>query len=340
MTNQSPQPRSQAANTGTSRKPLSCTSCRQRKIKCNRLDPCHQCLDLGLNCVFPSRRVRASRARRDSLEARDVELLRRISHLEALLANKEAERPFTSERVTSDRSRPSALITPLPADGALSGGHQKAVPVDDHYAAFIKQQGNSSRYLGQEFWSNISDEFTSLKQLIEGHTDDEDGGDEASPLSTGIVDLSSSIILQDPNRLMDSELIFPPVGHSEVLFKYYFSHVDPVCKILHRPTVDTYFSNVEALVHPLTQKFKFRSLAAVTFAAYFAAVNTMSFQECMLYLGEEKTTLLARYRSNAEVALVQADFLNSLEISTLQAFVIYIVSTNIIGDLDRPHLVV
>ncbi|KAL8795401.1 MAG: hypothetical protein Q9195_002142 [Heterodermia aff. obscurata] len=327
----SSQPRSQAANTSTGRKPLSCTSCRQRKIKCNRLNPCDQCLDLGVSCVFPLRRVRASRARRDNLEARDAELLRRISHLEALLANKEGERPLTPEIVASGRSRRSTLLTPLPANGALGGAHQKAVPVDDHYAAFIKQQGNSSRYLGQEFWSNISDEFNSLRQLIEGHTDDEDGCDEASPLSTGIVDPSSSIILQDPNRLTDSELVFPPAGHSEVLFKYFFSNVDPVCKILHRPTVDTYFSNVEALVHPLTQKFKFRSLAAVTFAAYFAAVNTMSFQECLLYLGEEKTTLLARYRSNAEAALVEADFLNSLEISTLQAFVIYVVVDRSLG---------
>ena len=277
-------------------------------------------------CVFPSRRVRASRGRPDELEARDAELLRRISHLEAMLANKDDDKSSTPGNNETDQIRSSTLITPLPANGMLGRSHQMAVPVDDHFASFVKQQGSSARHLRPEFWSNLSNEFNGLRQLIEeGHTDNEDDNDENRSSSTGVVDSSASIILQDPDSLVDPALSFPAVPHSEILFRFYFSNFDPLCKILHRPTVDTYFSNIEALVDPLTRKFKFRSLAAVTFAAYFAATNSMSPEECMEHLGEDKSILVGRYRKNAEVALLQADFLNSFEISTLQAFTIYTV---------------
>jgi hypothetical protein len=52
----------------------------------------------------------------------------------------------------------------------------------------------------------------------------------------------------------------------------------------------------------------------------------MSPEECVTHLGESKDVLVARYKRNIEVALMRADFLNSLEIITLQAFTIYIVS--------------
>jgi len=55
-------------------------------------------------------------------------------------------------------------------------------------------------------------------------------------------------------------------------------------------------------------------------------VASMSSEQCLTQLGESRDILVARYRRDAEVALVRADFLNSLEIITLQALTIYIVS--------------
>lgn len=128
----------------------------------------------------------------------------------------------------------------------------------------------------------------------------------------------------------------PPDAHSAVLFRVYFNNVDPVCKILHRPTVDTYFSNVAALFEPSTRRFKFRSLEAVTFAVYFAAMNSMSVKECLTYLGEDKEELSARYKRSTESLLEQADFMNAMEITTLQALTIYIVSVSQTNTLSGP----
>lgn len=325
--NASPHHGSQAAQTAPTRKPLSCTSCRQRKIKCDKADPCDPCLKLGIECVFPTRRIRAPRGRRDALEARDAELLRRIRRLEGMLANKADTGPAELDGGRSGGNLSPTLVSPLLSSGVLGEGTQTGVTVDDHYAAFVKQQGSSSRHLNSEFWSSLNNEFDGLRQLIEGRVDDEDDFDDSMSRSTEGIACSPNFILQDPDSLVGSEAVYPSDAHSAVLFQFYFTNVDPVCKILHRPTVNTYFSNLEALLDPLTRRFKFRSLEAVTFAAYFAAVTSMSPQECLTFLGEQKDILSARYKSSTEAALAQADYLNSLEITTLQALTIYIVST-------------
>jgi hypothetical protein len=302
----------------SSRKRLSCTSCRQRKIKCNKADPCDQCLELGIGCIFPTRRIRAPRNKENALNTRDAELLRRISRLEGLLANKADVRPtgFTP-----------TLIQPLLSSDVLGEDTQPGLTADGHYAAFFKQQGSGVRHLNGEFWSSLSNEFDGLRELIGCPAEDEDEGDESITQVTEEVDCSPSFILQGPESSTARDIVYPSDAHSAILFQFYFTNVDPVCKILHRPTVTTYFSNMEVLLDPFTRRFKFRSIEAVTFAAYFAAIVSMSPQECLTYFGEDRDVLVGRYKHITETALVQANFLISLEITTLQALIIYIVST-------------
>ena len=76
-------------------------------------------------------------------------------------------------------------------------------------------------------------------------------------------------------------------------------------------------------------------MQALMFAMYFAAITSLTPQECMTEFGEQKTELLARYRYGTEQALVQADILNSMEMVTLQALVIYLVCTTATAVLDN-----
>lgn len=336
----SPHQASQTPRKLPTRKVLSCTSCRQRKIKCDKANPCDPCLESGLECIYPARRARAPRGHRDALKARDEELLSRIRHLESMLANKAETRfgtPTEGPLKAPATSVPDLL--PLRSDGPVSDVG-RGVTVDDHYAAFVKQQGSSSRHLNSGFWSSLSNEFDSLRQLIEGHVDDEDNVDEWGSPSTEGAYSSPDVVFYDNDRSSNEEPEHPPDAHSAVLFRVYFNNVDPVCKILHRPTVNTYFSDVAALFEPSNRRFKFRSLEAVTFAVYFAAVNSMSSEECLTYLGEDKENLSARYKRSTEFLLEQADFMNTLEITTLQALTIYIVSVSPTTLVRSPNLCV
>ncbi|KAL8719437.1 MAG: hypothetical protein Q9225_003560 [Loekoesia sp. 1 TL-2023] len=319
----SPDQLSQTVRRGGTRKVLSCTSCRQRKIKCNKATPCDPCLESAIECIYPTRRPRNSRAQRDALKARDEELLGRIHHLESLLANR-GDAAFTesNNRIPSAQLEP-ALDSPLSSSSVHNAGSEPGVAVDDHYSAFIKQQKSSSRHINSRFWSSLSDEFKSLKQLIEGPVDEGDDFDEEDSTCTDATYGSPDLILKDSDGIHDEEIVHPPNAHSVVLFQYFFKNVDPLCKILHRPTINAYFSNVKTLFEPSTRRFKFRSLEAVTFAVYFAAVTSMSSEECLDYFGQEKDILSVRYRTFTEKVLIQADILNTLEMPTLQGLVIY-----------------
>ena len=324
----SPDQPSQGAHRGMARTVLNCTSCRNRKVKCNKATPCDQCLESGIECIYPTRRVRPTRAQRDALKARDKELLGRIRHLESLLASNTDAVPTASSTRTPHTSLESSLDSPFSSAGVHSTSAETGVPVDDHYAAFIERQRRSSYHLNGTFWSSLSDGFEGLRQLIENPVDDEDDPDEGNSTSTDTTYSSTDLVLQESNQFIDTEISHPPSAHSVVLWQFFFKNVDPVCKILHRPTVNAYFSNLKALFEPSTRRFKFKSLEAVTFAAYFAAVTSMSSEDCLDYFGEEQDILSARYKRYTEKVLVQADFLNNLEIPTLQGLTLYIVSAS------------
>lgn len=324
----SPYQSSETVRRGAARKTLSCTSCRQRKIKCNKATPCDPCLETAIECIYPTRRPRTTRTQRGALKARDEELLGRIQHLESLLASKH-DASFTESNIrTPSAHLEPALDAPLSSNGVYNASSETGVAVDDHYSAFIKQQKSSSRHLNSSFWSSLSDEFKSLKQLIEGPMDGGGDFDEEDSTCTDAAYSSPDLIFQDSDSNHNDEVVHPPNAHSVVLFRYFFKNVDPLCKILHRPTIDAYFSNVKALFEPPTRRFKFRSLEAVTFAVYYAAVTSMSSEECWDYFGEEKKVLSIRYKAFTERVLVQADILNTLEMPTLQSLTIYAVSTS------------
>ena len=113
----------------------------------------------------------------------------------------------------------------------------------------------------------------------------------------------------------------------KVMYDVYFANIDPVCKILHRPTANQHLLYMETLLDLPTRKFHSSSLDAVAFAMYFAAVNTLSPQNCMTLFSEEKGLLLERYRHGTEELLVQANLLSTSDTVTLQALTIYIVSS-------------
>jgi hypothetical protein len=46
----------------------------------------------------------------------------------------------------------------------------------------------------------------------------------------------------------------------------------------------------------------------------------------MMQIGEDRSALLTRYRASVELALAKADFVNTVELSTLQALAIFLVS--------------
>lgn len=68
---------------------LSCEACRQRKIKCDRGQPCGTCRKLLLKCVQPPR---VARPTKNKPRSRNVELMSRVGRLENLVRSLEFEK--------------------------------------------------------------------------------------------------------------------------------------------------------------------------------------------------------------------------------------------------------
>ena len=197
--------------------------------------------------------------------------------------------------------------------------------LNEKYAAFIKLQETGSPYLSGEFWANLCGEVDGLRHLLE-HSPEEDDLDDSASNSTDAKLSPPHFIFNEPGISFELEPPYPSDAHRAILFQFYFANVDPICKILHKPTSISHLVGAKDLIDESTGRFKFKSIEAITFAIYFAAVTTMSPEECLNYFSEERDVLVMRYKRSTETALTQADFMNSMEIVTLQALTLYIVT--------------
>lgn len=73
-------------------------------------------------------------------------------------------------------------------------------------------------------------------------------------------------------------------------------------------------------------------MEALLFAMYYSAITSLTPDQCVQMFQADKDLLLKRYRRDVEVALGKADVLNSTELGTLQALVIFLVSIS-----NRSH---
>ena len=143
-------------------KPLSCTNCRQRKVRCDKSDPCAACKRAGVECVFPNR-TRVPRGRRSVNQAKNAEITRRIRRLEGLIEKFGA---LAEEKDLDDSLPDVAAASPQSLDlsshrsnepkkaagrkaAARDGGSSKRTPGED-----------LDRYMSSSFWKNLSNEVS------------------------------------------------------------------------------------------------------------------------------------------------------------------------------------
>uniref|UniRef100_V5QQS3 Mrr1 n=1 Tax=Botryotinia fuckeliana TaxID=40559 RepID=V5QQS3_BOTFU len=317
-------------------KVLSCTNCRRRKIRCNKTtNPCIPCQASGTECIFPTR-VRNPRPRQSNPKSRDSELLKRISHLESLVSRIDASKLLGEDGQVEDEVRSNPPSSgPRPHRSFTSPDHQYndnhhefgIVPgrMAHQFADFIKRQETDSIYTHDGFWTRLSEEIDGLKQLIESPSDDEDensGSTATSPASK--YDSPSQFVFDSRVTSSNVTIPYPSHDHTKVLFDIYFKNVHPMVVTMHKSTMYLFTNPNSELLDENTGRHKFKSLEASSFSMYLAAVTSMTNEECLELLNEERQILVTRYKTATEIALQESDFLNSVEIVTLQALITYI----------------
>lgn len=241
---------------------------------------------------------------------------------------------------SSGAPQATASVNPAPSffHPAQQREHDPRIPQNrSAISPPISKDDPAAKYVSGEFWANLSREVEGIKAALDqpSDSDDENGDEEEallSPESAG----QSTDYHSSPSTFMSSPAIFsnkapaegtplrhPPPEKMKILRSLYFRNVDPLLKILHRPTIEKMFDFfiVNPEQHPLN-----RPTEALFFAIYFAAITTLSPENCRACLGEDRAVLSAQYRQSVEIALAKADYLSSSSLETLQALMLYDVS--------------
>ena len=128
--------------------PLSCTHCRQRKIKCDKNYPCSPCSRSNLKCVFPER-ARHPKKKSATSKATNDELMRRLSRMEELIEKMKVEgKDVTGKKLVQEPSPSPDTSRSRHTSEARSPGSSGQDPAED----------GMNRFIGSYFWRSLSSE--------------------------------------------------------------------------------------------------------------------------------------------------------------------------------------
>ena len=157
--------------------------------------------------------------------------------------------------------------------------------------------------------------------------DDVSDDEENSPnsmLSPSDTTTSHSSALFGPNSVLLKDLssLHPSPIHMTLLCDVYARNVDPMFKVLHVPTLRQLVTKATSNVKSIPSG---NNGEALLFSVYYAAITSLTQEQCKSLFHDDRDSLLARYRSGTEAALVNTDLLNTTELVIIQALAVFIV---------------
>lgn len=307
-------------------KAYSCLPCRQRKVKCDRIDPCTHCIKSGKQCSF----IPPVRGKRKVLKPRKEGTHARLRRYEAMLKSLGAEIE-TTEHDDEDAETSKGDIDmdyTRSEDGVRMESDEHTAP-EEIKPKFLMKDG-SSRYFDSALWTGLGDESRHPEETgsTESAEESDPGETDAfifSPETDGLLSLDSHTQGQDLANL------HPPIQHLPTLRVAFVERVDPMFKVLHVPTF--WASVIETVNNPYQAS---KPLVALIFAVYFVVVSSLSEEEVQNVFGLAKSVAFARYRHATRQALAQAGLLTTSNPMVLQAYSVYVVSQHSLRNSLHP----
>ena len=115
--------------------------------------------------------------------------------------------------------------------------------------------------------------------------------------------------------------------HTFHLWQVFLENVHPLLKVIHAPTAQQQLLKCSSNLS--TTSF---AQHALLLTIYANAVLSMTNDDCLAVVKEDRRTLIDRYTTGAQYALHRAGFLHSSDSTVLQSFVLYLVSVSSSGE--------
>lgn len=149
--------------------------------------------------------------------------------------------------------------------------------------------------------------------------------------STGITGASNFMLglgqgnLRDPGAYLEATMVTRPTPEiSAKLWNVYTTRVDPIVRLLHQPTLREFLLNGKPY---LKYEETDPALNLIRSSVFFICIATLQDSQCRTLFGIEKQAALDTYRNACELALEQVELIVTEDITVLQSFMLYLVST-------------
>jgi len=153
-------PNGSASGASAAQNARSCVTCRKRKVKCDKKQPCSNCTRAKIECIFPG----PGRAPRKSRKPQDGELMDRLKRLEGVVlslnaqveeheqeaAERDKRETSSSEQTCLEKQKESESRTVVAADNSVQG-------LETRFGRLVVDQGRS-RYINNSFWASLNNE--------------------------------------------------------------------------------------------------------------------------------------------------------------------------------------
>ncbi|KAH7111730.1 hypothetical protein B0J13DRAFT_576554 [Dactylonectria estremocensis] len=329
-----------------------CICCKERKVHCDRRLPCSNCTKAHRESVFPTtgrilRQPRRVRPEPTTMTRRQMDLVDQIRRLEDMVGHLHARyngkqtdqeedctKKETPIREDMDQAEDGSYID-TPSDSGLGSSlllRQRRLkpPGGLPKVGIMVHKDRGRLYIGDRFWATLQQELDAIRDGFngfDGEEEEEPDDDADSVYATSFQSSHRSITSSGSsfifiNRSLSAaspEYLRPLPSQMLFIWQTYVENVDASIKVLHIPTVSKMiygsrgdFSLLPPFMEPLM------------FSIAFAAVKSLTSEEVQIHFHVDMKDLVSRFRLGTEESLARVDFINTKELSVIQAFLIYI----------------
>ena len=287
-----------------------CVLCSQRKIKCDRLQPCSRCIKSRAECVYrapdpPKRRKRKS-------PEGDDEMRSRLHEYERLLKQAGIDIK-TAPPVFSESAPPASNSEQVMEELAQS---KPTVPNLGHLFVY----GSKTKYHETSLYDSVENEFQQHSDMFKA--EDEPEEEPSSYLDPLIrTQNPANILFAPPSTDEELRRLQPSRDHARQMWFIFKERVDPLLKLWdNEHKQDRYMAVLDSL------GTRVRPMEPWMFASCLMAVLALSDDECLVSFGEPKNNLFRRLKYATQQALLGAGLLCSSDTIVLQAYVLFLLS--------------
>ncbi|KAJ5936638.1 hypothetical protein N7466_003088 [Penicillium verhagenii] len=237
------------------RVPLSCAPCRHRKLKCNRSNPCENCVKRGdaHSCSYAQVSARKKNVQQQTAPTSPDDMQNRIDRLEGLVLSlmtngaQSAGPTAAMATISGDSSAGSAgLSHELDLDEDLPEGAEES-DTEQVTKSFgvMKMDNNKSYYISDAHWASVLNDITEVRNFFATHKKQFEEQAEKIKVArpeTGVPE--STLLFGSMKPLTRPEIMasLPSKYMTDLLVARYFNSYDPATHILHGPTFQAQYN--------------------------------------------------------------------------------------------------